>query len=104
MTDIPHFDYPFRLNRNRAQVVEQDSPEDVMNCVQAILKTPIGFRIELPGFGVTEQSLREGGADTSLIRSALDTWEPRARYSLDAADIVDLVQQVNVNVESRSDA
>ena len=58
MSDIPHFDYPFRFVNGHARCVEQDSADEIANAALAVLKTPPGFRAELPDFGCPEQALR----------------------------------------------
>jgi hypothetical protein len=98
--DIPHFDYPFRFGRGGSAVtVEQDSAEEITNAALAVLKTERGFRQELPDFGIDSPMFREGGVSEQGIKHALDVWEPRANYTLDASDIRDLAQTVNVTVE-----
>jgi len=47
----PHFDLPFRFLKSGGAVVsEQDSFDDVANCVEAICRTPQGFRVDNPDF------------------------------------------------------
>ena len=74
---IPHLALPFRIVDGRAAVTEQDTFEEIRDCVQAIIRTPRGFRLELPDFGVPDQTFHEGGADADEIAAALDRWEPR---------------------------
>lgn len=76
---IPQFSLPFRFQGGLvAAVVEQDTPEEITDCVQAIIRTPVGQRLELPGFGIPDQSFTQGGADPAPIVAAVEKWEPRA--------------------------
>lgn len=75
---IPHFDIPFRMVGNHAAVNDQDTIEDVDACVEAILRTHTGQRLEVPTFGVPDltfglQPLKLG----PVINAVLDQ-EPRA--------------------------
>lgn len=99
MTDTPHFDYPFRRNTNgSAAEIEQDSSDDITNAAMAVLKTPVGYRLELPDFGIRETALHEGGPELHEILTALSNWEPRASYELSADKIADLAQHITINV------
>lgn len=94
---VPHFDYPFRFGANgHAITIEQDEPDEVRNCVVAILKTPAGSRLDLPAFGAPDQTFREGGVDGNTILSVLRRWEPRAEYAMDVQEIRNLAQTVTV--------
>lgn len=88
MADIPHFALPFRFEPQpggtlAAAVVEQDTREDIGACFEAILRTPRGFRDELPAFGISPPEFSQGGPDIALIRSEAEEWEGRASLLLD---------------------
>jgi phage baseplate assembly protein W len=90
--EAPHFQIPFNFGANgHATCVEQDSEDDIFQCIQSVVKTPRGFRLELPGFGIDDPVFKEGGPDTADIASAIATWEPRANA------VVDLTQDENVD-------
>lgn len=75
---VPHFAIPFRFGGNgHAEVVEQDSDEDVLACVEAIVRTPIGARAELPTFGV-DDGVFSGGLDPDEAIDTIAQHEPRA--------------------------
>jgi hypothetical protein len=44
----PHFDLPFRYGRGREVVVQQDTVEDIRNCVEAGVRTLRGTRPWVP--------------------------------------------------------
>lgn len=79
MADTPHFTFPFEFGVYN----EQDSIEDVTACVAAILSCPVGFRVEEPTFGISDQAFRQNGADLSELRGAVTRWEPRADTIID---------------------
>lgn len=47
----PHFDLPFRFGIGSFICAEQDSIEDIGNCVEVIVRTPVGFRDDAIDFG-----------------------------------------------------
>jgi phage baseplate assembly protein W len=80
---IPHFTFPFAFVADAegnvtAAVNDQDTLEDVTACVTAILTTPLGFREELPDFGLRDMTFSQGGVDVDEIQVAIQQWEPRA--------------------------
>ena len=81
--DIPHFDQPFRFGPNLAVVVEQDTAEDVVNCVAAILRTELGERADLPEFGVVSPVFQNQPIDVNPIIEWIVTQEPRAAAVID---------------------
>ncbi len=88
MADIPHFSLPFRLvfdnmGSLHAAVNEQDSIDDVADCVEAIAICPLGFRPELPDFGLRDQTFSQGGISTEEIQIAISQWEPRADFLIE---------------------
>jgi phage baseplate assembly protein W len=78
MTDLPHFSYPFRFGGPQAAVTEQDSLEEIADCCTTILLCPLGYRVELPEFGLPPQVFSTPGPDRDEIRGALAQWEERA--------------------------
>lgn len=102
MTDNPHFAHPFNIQRQPdghvgADTVEQDTDADVRHCVGRILRTPRGWRDELPGFGVTDQAFTRPTPDELLRQVA--PWE--SRRDLTADDLpttVDRVHEIDIDV------
>lgn len=105
MADIPHFALPFRFAGGAAVVVEQDTTDEIMSCELAILLCPIGFRVELPDFGIPDPAFSQGVPDVEVIAAALTLWEPRSQEAvtgqLDALD--ELISHVSVRVGTPSD-
>jgi len=105
VTDIPHFDLPFRFASPQAAVVEQDSIEEIAECCLAILLCPLGYRVELPDFGIADPTFATPLVDRAAIRTAVETWEPRAALVLsqEIDDVDQLVQRVNALVQVRTE-
>jgi phage baseplate assembly protein W len=85
LPDQPHFRYPFRFGNGvdkHALVNEQDSEDDVMACVYAIIKTDRGWRDDLPEFGIVPQIFDEQPLKVDDVKAALDQWEERASYKV----------------------
>lgn len=88
MADVPHFAVPFKFSFGsdgflHADVNEQDSIEDITACVEAIVRTPIGFREELPEFGIRDQTFTEGMINSEDMVVAIAQWEPRAEILIE---------------------
>lgn len=76
---VPHFDLPFRLDGlGHAVVADQDTLEDVSNCVQAIVLTMVGQRQELTTFGIGDYTLHNQPIAMDEIINAVIDQEPRA--------------------------
>jgi hypothetical protein len=93
--DVPRLKMPLRYVGGRAELVEQDSDDEVAQCAEAIVRTPIGHRLDLPDFGIDDQAFRENGADLPGIGGAIERYEPRARTLLDRPGAIeDLVDRI----------
>lgn len=100
--DTPHFNLPFRLGAQGADVVEQDTLEDVANCVTAIVSTHIGWRDEVPDFGIPDLSMRKQPIGTSEINSMIASQEPRAVLIINErpGQSDDLIDLINIGVST----
>lgn len=95
----PHFRVPFAFRDGSAVCVEQDSDEDIIQCVNAIVRTAKGFRLELPDFGIANPVLVENGPALQEIERALELDEPRAKYHLSKSQMEDILSNiVNIGV------
>jgi len=82
MTELPHFSYPFRFGGPHAAVTEQDSLDEIADCCAAILLCPLGYRDELPEFGLPPQTFATPAPSRDEVRAALEKWERRAAVLL----------------------
>ena len=104
MADVPHFGLPFNFARPQVSVDEQDSLDEIVSCVLAILVCPLGFRVELPEFGIPDPTFQTR-VDIDEIEEAIETWEPRAAAVIDQyPDMLDqLIRHVTVAVQLRTE-
>lgn len=76
--ETPHFEYPFDFTPSGAEVNEQDSLDDVFDCVQAIVACPVGTRNEEPAFGIPNLLGAQAPLNVTGLERAIQRWEPRA--------------------------
>lgn len=104
--DAPQFDLPFRLGSD-GQPVEtpQDELQDVTNCVQVLIRTPLGFFPEQPDYGTVEGTFEEE-VNLDDLQAAISQWEERADDMIEEdPDMLDyFVRNVNIKTSARSDA
>lgn len=105
MTDLPHFGLPFRFVNGAAVVLEQDTTDEILTCVLAVLLCPKGFRVELPDFGIDDPTFTETAPNASDIELALTEWEPRSQEIVDSnpSAVDELVSYVTVRTGMPSD-
>lgn len=103
MSFVPHFDIPFRfLSTGHAAVVDQDTLDDVSNCVETIFRTMQGERDDNPSFGIPDPSFQLQPIDLGLLVEAVLQQEPRASLVMDQAPdtfnqlVADVVARVSI--------
>ena len=102
--DPPHFAFPFRRGLNGHVVVnEQDSDDDVIDCVEVLLRTNIGERLEEPDYGVIDQTFRMGGADVVYLRGVIAEWEERADIRFDQDEMEDIIDRIRLRIQGGED-
>jgi len=82
----PHFSLPFRFGglNGGAMMNEQDSGEDIVDCIKVIVAYPIGTRADMPEFGIHPLLFEEWNESLiEQIRSAIEIWEERAVTDVD---------------------
>jgi phage baseplate assembly protein W len=103
----PHLTVPFRVDSSgSAAVVEQDSFDDISQCVRVLLLTRLGERIELPAYGVPDQVLTmEGNLDAGDITARIETWEPRTKALVDSEidALEESVRRLSVRLETEGE-
>jgi len=99
---LPHLALPFRFVNGAAATVEQDTPDEIAQCVEVLLRTVTGQRIEVPGFGIADPLFtQESSRSTPNVLAQIKTWEPRARSAVsDRVESRDeLVRNIKVTLE-----
>ncbi len=77
--EVPHLKWPLELAGGMLLAVEQDTIDDVEQCVHVLLSTPLGSRPLAPEVGAPDPTFV--GADAAEMSSRLtdpDFGEPRA--------------------------
>jgi phage baseplate assembly protein W len=102
----PHFRLPFQFTANgqRALVNEQDTGDDIIDCVKTILAYPIGSREAVKDFGIPDVLFQtRTGLIPESIRNAVIVWEPRASYNVSGgSEITDeMIMEVLMKVAVR---
>lgn len=106
--DTPQFSMPFRIDEATGEpaLVEQDTLDEVTDCVEALARTPLGFYEEEPDYGVDDQTFREGGVDIVELQGAISQWEERADTAIEEdPDAWDhFITHIKIYVRGTSDA
>jgi len=88
----PHFSLPFQFASGvgHALCQDQDTDEEITNCVRMILLFPIGSREDLPSFGCPELLFRQLTNEASLgrLHTAVVNWEPRVDIDVHLRPVV----------------
>lgn len=100
MADVPHFDAPLRLSGSSFAAVEQNSKEEIADCVEAVLRTEAGSRIDAPEFGRPDETFEQLSPSVSAepYLSAVARDEPRA-HLLGEAEVEGMTKQVSISPE-----
>lgn len=102
MADVPHLAFPFRWGPNgHAVELEQDSEEEIVNCVQLILACDVESLIDQPDFGITDPTFTLN-PNILLLQHQIESWEPRATLDLsndlDTSDFT--IQDIHIQVKA----
>jgi hypothetical protein len=68
-------------------------------CVISIMLCPLGFRAELPGYGIEDPTFSQGVVQADDLTAAVLKWEPRADLVMEQR--ADLVDQLVATVTTR---
>lgn len=98
MATIPHFSLPLRYVNGSAKVNEQDTIDDVVDCVFAIAVTNPGDRDELPDFGLLDMTFDQEPVPIEATVTQITQWEPRANIAIQSAPDQFDAALVNANV------
>jgi phage baseplate assembly protein W len=95
----PHFSIPFRFGgiNGGAYMNEQDSGDDIVDCIKAIIAWPIGVRDDLPDFGIPDLPFQDTFDNViDQVRNAVIQWEDRA--AIDAEGEFSLTDEMLWNI------
>lgn len=101
--DTPHFNFPFAIRGSSVAVVEQDTLDDIYNCITVIILTHVGWRPEAPKFGVPDFTFLKQPIGRDHILQILQTQEPRAALAIqESPDVFDeLIDRILVEIGAK---
>jgi phage baseplate assembly protein W len=105
---VPHFSLPFRFKDSadgvHAVVNDQDTYEEIQDCVSAIVRYDRGSRPEAPQFGITPQEFSIP-VNTQQVLEQVQENEPRVQLlvtsQLDAID--QMITHVIIGIAENTD-
>lgn len=99
--DVPQFAFPLRFAGGQPVLVEQDTDDEVRDCVEVILRTRLRSRVDDPDMGISDPTFR-AGVDLDEIRDAIADREPRAVALIGTRiDVEQMVREISVEVAAR---
>lgn len=104
----PHFMVPFQFGgvKGGAFMNEQDSSDDVMDCIRVIVAFPLDSLVSQPGFGIPDVVFEEvqAGHVPEEIKSALMEQEERLDYDLEGgpSQSDELIMNLLLKVRTRN--
>lgn len=87
----PHLRLPLQFTgiNGGALVNEQDTPEDIIDCIKAIISYPIGSRHDMPEFGIPDMVFRQESATRiQQLRDHILEWEGRAQIDTEGGPLI----------------
>lgn len=100
MIENPHFAIPFRFLSGHAVENEQDSIDDIAACVEAILRTEPGSRLDAPEFGTPDQTFSTG-VNVQEVERDIRRWEPRAELAIEEGwDFATFTEQLRIELSA----
>lgn len=100
--ETPVLKWPFTLNAagTALEFVEQDTVEEITQCVALVVSTHVGELVDEPTFGAVDPTFREGGVAESTISRAITRWEPRATIVFTSDELEEYTQTIDLEVKS----
>ena len=89
-----------RIGNVGAAVVEQNSFQEIANCVETIIRTPLGFRDDTPDFGFPDLTMLEQPVINKDVVELVQSQEPRSSVLIsENPDMIDaLIDRITVEV------
>lgn len=97
---IPKLRVPLEFGTAGFRTVEQDSEDEIAQCVYGLIATPLGSRLEDPELGVEDPTFEQGGPNFSEWQAAAAAFEPRAAALLTSSQLEEGVANVVVQVKA----
>lgn len=82
--EIPKLKLPVTLVGSKLDTIEQDTDDEVVQCVETVCRFPIGQRDDLLEFGIGSYELRNiNDISAAELAREITRWEPRAQLTAD---------------------
>lgn len=94
---VPRLSWPLVLDGSTLAVVEQDSLDEVAQCVALVVSTQVGSRAELPGYGIEDPTGQRNPTSADVL-AAITEWEPRAVTDDGGSELVDGLATIIVDI------
>lgn len=98
MPGIPKLRVPLEMGASGLRTVEQDSDEEVTQCVYAVAATPLGHLLADLDFGVEDPTFDQLPYDDGELLSAVARFEPRAEVRT-GQEVLDQIGRVVAQVQ-----
>jgi hypothetical protein len=98
LENIPHLALPLRIQNRRYAVNEQDSTDELADCVRAICLTAKEFRPEQPEFGIRDPTFQTMPINTNDIINSIAQFEDRVDVEVEVLTDPTGIQSVNIKI------
>jgi phage baseplate assembly protein W len=100
----PKFKVPFEIEGASAKYVEQDSTDEIAQCVDAVIRTKRGELVDEPEFGRPDLVFSEGDVDTVALSLLINEWEPRASFAVSEEYITETARKIGIEINEVTEA
>lgn len=97
----PHIDMPFRIAGSSVAQMEQNSSQDIEQCVLACLKTKRGSRVDAPEYGIPDPTFGPLTPEVNVdeLLTAVEEVEPRVTL-ISEVEFEEMVERVRIEIEA----
>lgn len=98
--ETPQPQWPFQLNPQQTAIkfVEQDTPQEIAQCVAFVLTTQPGELVTAPQMGLPDPTFKENGVSEDELEEVIHQWEPRATFTFSRNELKKLAQSIEIVV------
>jgi hypothetical protein len=82
MDDVPHINWPIRVEGTGYQTCQQDTDQEAATTVAVLCCFERGTRTEQPDFGVTDPTFGLQPVNTTELQRQVSVYEPRAQLDV----------------------
>jgi phage baseplate assembly protein W len=102
MARVPQYQTPFSVVNGQVVEIEQDTAQEIGQCIEAVLRTPEGTLIDQPDFGRPDEAFAQLSPNPSadVYLAAVERWEPRAQV-IGTAAVEDSIKRIVIKQEGQ---